>query len=56
MQDVIGEIFDEIQRSNMSKLDENNQPIFREDGKVLKGANYFKPDIKGILEKHVKSL
>ena len=30
MQDVIGEIFDEIQRSNMSKLDENNQPIFRE--------------------------
>jgi hypothetical protein len=56
MQDVIGEIFDEIQRSNMSKLDENNQPIFREDGKVLKGVNYFKPDIKGILEKHVKSL
>ena len=56
MQDVIGEIFDEIQSSNMSKLDENNQPIFREDGKVLKGVNYFKPDIKGILEKHVKSL
>ena len=56
MQDIIGEIFDEIQRSNMSKLDENNQPIFRQDGKVLKGANYFKPDIKGILEKHVKSL
>ena len=56
MQDIICEIFDEIQRSNMSKLDENNQPIFREDGKVLKGVNYFKPDIKGILEKHVKSL
>ena len=56
MQGVIGEIFDEIQRSNMSKLDENNKPIFREDGKVLKGANYFKPNIKGILEKHVKSL
>ena len=56
MQDVIGEIFYENQRSNMSKLDENNQPIFREDGKVLKGANYFKPDIKGILEKYVKSL
>jgi len=56
MQDVIGEIFDEIQRSNMSKLDENNQPIFREDGKVMKGPNYFKPNIKGILEKHVGSL
>jgi predicted HAD superfamily Cof-like phosphohydrolase len=56
MQDVIGEIFDEIQRSNMSKLDENNQPIFREDGKVMKGPNYFKPNIKGILEKHVGSI
>ena len=56
MQDVIGKIFDEIQRSNMSKLDENNQPIFREDGKVMKGSNYFKPNIKGILEKHVGSL
>jgi len=56
MQEVIGEIFDEIQRSNMSKLDENNQPIFREDGKVMKGPNYFKPNIKGILEKHVGSI
>ncbi len=56
MQDVIAEVFDEIQRSNMSKLDENNQPIFREDGKVMKGANYFKPNIKSILEKHVKGL
>ena len=56
MQDIICDIFDEIQRSNMSKLDENYQPIFRQDGKILKGVNYFKPNIKGILEKHVKSL
>ena len=56
MQDVISEVFDEIQNSNMSKLDENNQPIFREDGKVMKGANYFKPDIKSILEKYVGGL
>ena len=56
MQDVITYIFDEIQRSNMSKLDESDQPIFREDGKVLKGANYFKPNIKKIIEKHVGSL
>ncbi|MBF45484.1 MAG: hypothetical protein CMD38_04305 [Flavobacteriales bacterium] len=56
MQDVIGEIFDEIQKSNMSKLDKNNKPIFRDDGKVMKGDNYFKPDIKSILLKHVKSL
>ena len=52
MQDKIVEVFQEIQRSNMSKLDENGKPIYREDGKVLKGANYFKPDIKGILEKN----
>ena len=56
MQNVISDIFDEIQKSNMSKLDESCQPIFREDGKVLKGANYFKPNIKKILEKHVGSL
>lgn len=52
LQDVIGEVFDEIQRSNMSKLDADGQPIFREDGKVMKGENYFKPNIKLILEKH----
>ena len=52
LQDVIEEVFEEIQRSNMSKLDENGKPIYREDGKVLKGVNYFKPDIKGILEKN----
>jgi predicted HAD superfamily Cof-like phosphohydrolase len=56
MQDVIGDIFDEIQRSNMSKLDKNGQPIFREDGKVMKGENYFKPNIKSILQKHVENL
>lgn len=46
----IDEVFDEIHRSNMSKLDENGQPIFREDGKILKSNLYFKPDIKKILE------
>jgi predicted HAD superfamily Cof-like phosphohydrolase len=50
LQHKIEEIFEEIQRSNMSKLDENGNPIYREDGKVLKGKNYFKPDIKSILE------
>lgn len=43
------EVFDEIQRSNMSKLDENGNPIYREDGKVMKGPNYFKPDFSKIL-------
>ena len=51
LQDKIEEVFNEIQRSNMSKLGEDGQPIYREDGKVLKGPNYFKPHIKGILEK-----
>jgi len=49
LQDMIEPIFQEIQRSNMSKLDENGQPIYREDGKVLKSALYFKPDIAKIL-------
>lgn len=50
LQYKIEEIFDEIQRSNMSKLDDNGKPIFREDGKILKSQNYFKPDIAKILE------
>jgi predicted HAD superfamily Cof-like phosphohydrolase len=49
LQDKIAEVFQEIQRSNMSKLDENGKPIYREDGKVLKSALYFRPDIKSIL-------
>ena len=51
MQDKIDEVFNEIQRSNMSKLGEDGKPIYREDGKVLKGPNYFKPNIETILEK-----
>jgi predicted HAD superfamily Cof-like phosphohydrolase len=51
MQDKIEKVFNEIQRSNMSKLGADGKPIYREDGKVLKGPNYFKPKIKEILEK-----
>ena len=40
--------FDEVQRSNMSKLDINGRPIYNESGKVMKGPNYFKPDLKKI--------
>lgn len=50
LQDKIEAVFNEIQRSNMSKLDENGEPIFREDGKVLKGPNYFRPDIAKVLK------
>ena len=52
LQHKIEEVFDEIQRSNMSKLDSNGRPIFREDGKIMKGQNYFKPNIKQILNDH----
>lgn len=51
LQHKIEEVFEEIQRSNMSKLGSNGEPIYREDGKVLKGPNYFKPDIETILNK-----
>ncbi len=51
LQHKIEEVYDEIHRSNMSKLDENGQPIFREDGKILKSNLYFKPEIKKILDK-----
>ena len=41
--------FEEIQNSNMSKLDENGMPIYNENGKVMKGPNYFKPNLKKII-------
>ena len=51
MQYKIAEVFEEIQRSNMSKLDKDGQPIYREDGKVMKSDLYFKPNIQNILDK-----
>ena len=49
MQYKIEEVFNEIQRSNMSKLGADGKPIYREDGKVMKGPSYFKPNISEIL-------
>jgi len=49
LQEKIAPVFEEIQRSNMSKLDSYGQPIYREDGKVMKSERYFKPDIASIL-------
>lgn len=51
LQHKIEEVFQEIQRSNMSKLDANGMPIYREDGKVMKSDLYFKPNIQAIIEK-----
>ena len=50
LQDKIVEVFNEIQKSNMSKLSTDGTPVIREDGKILKGPNYFKPNIKDILD------
>ena len=47
--DIFVEAFEEVHRSNMSKL-ENGKPIFREDGKILKGKNYFRPNLKQFVE------
>jgi predicted HAD superfamily Cof-like phosphohydrolase len=49
LQDVFGNLFQEVHDSNMSKL-ENGKVLRRDDGKVLKGKNYFKPDLKSILK------
>lgn len=49
LQDKITAVFEEIQRSNMSKLDASGNPIYRADGKVLKSDLYFKPNIAQIL-------
>ena len=49
MQHKIVEVFNEIQASNMSKLGEDGKPILRSDNKILKGKNYFKPNIAKVL-------
>ena len=49
MADVIEDIFDEVHRSNMSKLGEDGKPIHREDGKILKGPNYSPPNVSKYL-------
>lgn len=50
MQHIIVDVFNEIQASNMSKLGEDGKPVLREDGKILKGPDYFKPDIKKFIK------
>ena len=49
MQNVIEDVFDEVHRSNMSKLGSDGKPIYREDGKVLKGPNFSPPNLEKFL-------
>lgn len=50
LEDKIGAIFEEIHKSNMSKLDKDGNPLYNPNGKVAKSDQYFKPDIKKVLE------
>ena len=50
MQHIIEDVFDEIQASNMSKLGDDGKPILRKDGKILKGPEYFKPNLTKFIE------
>jgi predicted HAD superfamily Cof-like phosphohydrolase len=50
MQHIIEDLFEEVHRSNMSKLGEDGKPIYREDGKILKGKSYFKPDLSKFID------
>ena len=45
----LDDCFEEVQKSNMSKLGDNGEPIYNENGKVMKGSKYFKPDLKKFL-------
>lgn len=51
----LDECFDEVHRSNMSKLDSNGNPIYREDGKVMKGPNFFEPNLEKIIRNERQS-
>jgi predicted HAD superfamily Cof-like phosphohydrolase len=55
MSELLEECFDEIHESNMSKADENGEPVIKDDGKVLKGDGYFEPDLTSIIEKYKAS-
>jgi predicted HAD superfamily Cof-like phosphohydrolase len=50
MQHVIEDVFEEIQASNMSKLGEDGKPVLRDDGKILKGPGYFRPDLSKFIK------
>ena len=46
----LDDCFEEVQNSNMSKLDKDGKPIYNENGKVMKGPNYFKPDLSKVIK------
>jgi len=50
MQHIIEDVFDEIQASNMSKLGDDGKPVLREDGKILKGPGFFKPELNKFIK------
>ena len=55
LQDIAEALFDEVHRSNMSKLDGHGKPIYREDGKVLKSDRFSEPDLQSIISKTIQT-
>lgn len=53
LKDIADKLHDEVQNSNMSKLGEDGKPLYRADGKVAKGPNFFEPNLKAIIEKKI---
>ena len=54
MQHIIKDVFNEIQASNMSKLGDDGKPVLREDGKILKGSQYFRPNLEPIVKRDLE--
>lgn len=54
MDGLLEDCFDEIHESNMSKANEDGEPVIKDDGKVLKGDGYFEPDLGSIIEEYKK--
>jgi predicted HAD superfamily Cof-like phosphohydrolase len=54
MQHIIEDVFNEIQASNMSKLGDDGKPVLREDGKILKGSQYFRPNLEPIVKRDLE--
>jgi|AntDeeMinimDraft_6_1070357.scaffolds.fasta_scaffold01142_2 predicted HAD superfamily Cof-like phosphohydrolase len=55
LQDVLEDCFDEVQRSNISKADEDGEAILHADGKILKGENYSQPNLEAIISKKIEN-
>jgi predicted HAD superfamily Cof-like phosphohydrolase len=56
LSEILEEMFDEVHRSNMTKLGNDGKPVYRKDGKVIKGLNFSKPELKNIIDRHIQKV